>query len=55
MKNSVTGLMKFGSVRKKREEHREGLTEVKHRDGLSSVEQGRVQNINNIEKQRRYL
>ena len=31
---------------KHREEHREGLTEFKYRDGLSNVEQGSVQNIN---------
>ena len=38
-----------------REEHCHGLTEFKHRDGLSNVEKGFVQKFNNIEKQRRHL
>ena len=37
-----------------REEHCEGFTEFKHRDGLSDVEKGCVQHINSIEKQRRH-
>ena len=35
------------------EEHRDGLTEFKHRDGLSNVERGFVKKY--IEKQRRHL
>ena len=37
------------------EEHRDGLTAFKHRDGFSNVEIGFVEKFNNIEKQRRHL
>ena len=50
VKNIVTGLDGLCDSWESREEHRQGLTEFKRRDGLSNVEGRGVQNTNNVEK-----
>ena len=47
VKNIGTGQLHVATVSKVVKTHREGLTEIKHRDGLSYVEKGASTKLSN--------